>query len=40
MQRALEGLGPLRERAEPGRRRRAIANTTRAGTPRSICTTC
>ena len=40
MQRALEGLGPLREAREPRRRRRPSRVQPRAGTPRSTCTTC
>ena len=40
MQQALEELGRLRERAQRGSASAAIASTTPAGTPRSICTTC
>ena len=39
MQRALEGLGPLRERAHRSASA-GIASTTPAGIPRSISTTC
>ena len=40
MQRALEGLGDAARARAAASASAAIASTTRAGTPRSICTTC
>ena len=40
MQRALDGLAKLRERAASVQGRPATASTTPAGTRRSTCTTC
>ena len=40
MQRALDGLAALRERARRRSASPAIASTTPAGTPRSTCATC